>query len=282
LVAATSDRVDLQIDFLPVVHIPNDAATARVFGRSLLLLIAHALDDLISADTDLALDGELLASPPVRTTGLGAAELDAGPGSQWNLPAGATAELVDTSRALTARLSVVDQLLRRVSANSAIAQVLLGEVTPDQVPSGVALELGFAPTRSLIRTMRLVRAEKYSLLLKFAARLAQAGGLLPAGELPHAELALGSFLPADVPATVDRVTALLRERAISTRTGVQMLIEVGLPIADAGEEVRRIREEGFEDAVRIVEATGDVDDARRLLGLPMPGLPGGSPAGDGG
>ena len=60
---------------------------------------------------------------------------------------------------------------------------------------------------------------------------------------------------------------LLPIQAISTETAVKMLQTAGLPIEDAVAEVERIRKESFAQAKLLVEATGDVNAARTMLGL---------------
>jgi hypothetical protein len=57
--------IDLNIDFVPIVHVPNDAEGE--WGRSVLLTVAQILDDMNSADTDLALNSEVVASPKLIT-----------------------------------------------------------------------------------------------------------------------------------------------------------------------------------------------------------------------
>ena len=136
------------------------------------------------------------------------------------------------------------------------------------MPSGYALELGFAPAKNLLREMRTVRDEKYPLLLRFAMRLAQVGGVLPAGEVPRATIELGSALPADLPAAIAAVKDLLPIQAISTATAVKMLQTASLPIKNAVAEVESIRKESFEQAYNLVRATGDLNAARKMLGLP--------------
>ncbi len=270
----------LGVDFLPVVHVPNDAAGARHFGRSLLLLVSQLLDDIASTDTDLQANSELVGSTPMVTTGVGAFQPAAGPGAVNNLPAGADAKFLDTSRALTGLVAYDEHLLERLSVNTRLAAALLGRIKPNEVPSGYALELGFAPTRSLIREMRLVRDAKYPLILKFAMRLAQVNGQgddrLPGGPTPRAEIVLGGFLPADRAAAAKNVAELLGVHAISTQTAVQMLMEADFPIEDAQAEVERIMAERFDDAVKLADATGDDAAVRAMLGLeprPAPGVP---------
>ena len=257
---------NLGIDFIPVVHVPNDPSTTRTFGRSLLLRIAHILDDLANTDTDLAAASQA-ANPNMVYTGAGAPE-NTPVGGAIGLPENATAAFMDTSKNLAALTGHVDTLLDRLAVNARLAQALLGRVQPNDVPSGYALELGFAPAKNLLREMRTVRDEKYPLLLRFAMRLAQVGGVLPAGEVPRATIELGSALPADLPAAIAAVKDLLPVQAISTETAVKMLQTAGLPIEDTVAEVEAIRNESFEQAFNLVRATGDLNAARKMLGLP--------------
>jgi hypothetical protein len=281
--AVVQNRVDLHVDFVSVVHVPNDAAGRRHFGRSLLLRVSQILDELAETDTDLAATSADLGSPPVIGSGV-TGELPVGPGAMWNTDA----KLLDTSKALDSGVKYVDRMLARLSRNSRLAAALLGDVLPNEVPSGIALQLGFAPTTNLIRELRMVRAEKIPLIPKFAMRMAQqfqptegASPVLPDGATPMVEIRFGGFLPADKTAGIERVTKALKGRAISTLTAVQELIEDGWAIDDAEEEVARIEAENFDAAVKLFEATGDIGQVWNFLGLEgtPPGAP---PAADGG
>lgn len=254
---------DQQVDFLPVVHVPNTPDSDGHFGRSILLSVAQVLDDLSRTDTDLQSASEVTGSAPL-VQSAGAQNLPGGPGAVWT---GTDARYLDTSRNLDAGLKYDEHLLDVLSVNSRLAAALLGRIKPNEVPSGYALELGFAATRNLIREMRLVRDAKYGLLAKMTLRLAQQHGELPDGPTPRAGVTLGSFLPADKTATVDRLQKLLPVHGISVRTAVQELIEVGYPIDDAEAEVDRILSEWGQLAVEAVDATGDPNDGRRILGL---------------
>ena len=258
--------VDMGVDFLPVVHVLNDPATKRTWGTSLLLRVAQILDDIGNTDTDLAAASQQSA-PSLVTTGVPAGGLEGGPGQQWGMPTGSTAEFLDTSKNLSGLLEFNTQLLDRLATNTRLALALLGRIAPNEVPSGYALQLGFHPARSLLREMRTVRDEKYPLLLKFAMRLAQAYGALPTGKTPGAVIALGAALPADLPAATSTVKDLLPVHGISTATAVRILVTAGLPIDDAVKEVEAIQREWFDQAVKLVEATGDAAAARALLGL---------------
>jgi hypothetical protein len=77
-------------------------------------------------------------------------------------------------------------------------------------------------------------------------------------------------MPSDIPGVVQTVTQLLIAHAISTLTAVQMLVDAGLPVEDAAEEVERIRAEHFEAAVQLLEASADEQAVRDYLGMEGP------------
>lgn len=264
------DPVELPIDFLPVVHIPNTADDATPFGRSLLMWLAQALDDLMGADSDLAENSSLVGSSPMVTKGVPGA-LPVGPGGKLDLPADGDARFLDTSRSLDALIKYDEHLLDRLSVNSRIAGALLGRIQPNDASSGYMLDLRFRATDSLVREMRLVRNAKHPLLLKMILRFAQAYGVLPAGPTPRAEILLGPYLPADKGAVAERIAKLLPVHGVSVETAVAWLIEAGLSIDDAEREVDRILSQWGQLAVAAVEATGDVNYGREILGLdPLP------------
>lgn len=264
------DPVDMPIDFLPVLHTPNTADDATVFGRSLLLWLAQVLDDLMGADSDLAENSSLVGSSPMVTKGVAGA-LPVGPGAKLDLPMDGDARLLDTSRSLDALIKYDTHLLDRLAVNSRIAAALLGRINTGDASSGIMLDLRFRATANLVREMRLIRDVKYPLLLKMLMRLAQAYQVLPAGPTPRAELRLGPYLPADKTGTAARVAQLLPVHGMSVQTAVQELMEAGFAIDDAEAEVDRIKAEWGALAVEAVEATGDANAGREILGLdPLP------------
>jgi hypothetical protein len=262
--------LDLQIDFLPLVHVPNTPSGKRHYGTSLLTKISQLLTDLAATDTDLQEASSTSGSSTLVTKGSGGGDLPAGPGQTFHLPTNGTAEWLDVSKNLLGLSEYRETQLKRLSVNSRLPAEVLGRVDSAKAVAGIAMALAFGPLRSLNSEMRLVRREKHALLLKFAARMAVAGGLLPAGAIPRAELVLGSFLPADQSGIVDQVSKLMSgpHPAISIETAVAMLVEAGLPIADAQTEATRIKAQSFERAVQLLDATGDVNVVRAFLGLP--------------
>jgi hypothetical protein len=275
-------RRDLHIDFVPVIHMPNTVALLNHYGRSLIATVLQILDDLSSADTDLSAASATTGHPILALSGAtvardqnGRSTLSYRPGEILETGDGKM-DVLDTSRALAALMDYIEFLLKRLSTNSRVSEALLGRIKPSEVPSGVALQLGFGPTDALVRGMRLVRAEKYPLMLKFAHRMflaAQAAGE-DVGEVPakwiHTEVAMGNFLPQDQAAAVTQVTALYHAKAISIETAIRMLINAGLPIESVLEEIERIQERDFEAANALLDATGDKSAVAEFLGLPEP------------
>lgn len=258
------DWTDLLVDFVPVVHVPN---TPDEWGTSVLARLVQIIDDMQGTDTDLASGSQTSASPTLVTTGAPAGGLTGMPGEQLGLDPGGSASWLDTSKNLVALTTYLEGLLERLAVNARLGLALLGRIQPNEVPSGVALNLGFHPARQLMRESRTVRDEKYPLILKFALRLAQAAGWAPTGETPDMLISLGASLPADQAAAVEIVKDLLPVHGISTETAVRILVQAGLPIDDAVGEVARIEQENFDAAVKLFEATGNATAAADRLGV---------------
>lgn len=269
------DEVEIGFDFIPVVHIPNTPASSNHYGQSSIAPVIQVVDDLISTDTDLQAASATTGTPPLALAGSSAPKNDDGtiasygPGTVLETGDG-TATMIDTSRSLDALLKYDDHLLERLSVNGRVPESLLGRVKPNEVPSGIALTLSFAPHSSMIQEMRMVRDVKYRLLLKFVARMFRVlGDEAFEGEEYPIHLKFGTFLPADRKETVDLVVQLLSTSppAISLETGVRMLVEAGFPIEDAAKEVERIIRSDFEGAENLLAATGDVAEVRKRLGM---------------
>lgn len=273
--------LDTGFDFIPVVHVPNTIAGQEHFGQSSLATILQILDDLQSADTDMAAAAATTGTPPLAVDGTLENEeivtatgqkrrrvTSYGPGTVFE----GKVTVVDTSRALDALLKYVDHLLKRLAANRRLPATVLGYVDQGDIKSGIHLQLTFGPLANMVRKMRLSRDEKYNLLFTFIRRVAMLGGVLaPSTELPPATIAWGGFMPADVAVVVEQVTSLLEAHAISIETAVKMLMDAGLPIDDALEEIKRIQEQDFETAKALLDALdGDLKPVYERLGLEVP------------
>lgn len=284
---------DLGIDFIPVVHIPNTPAlSGQHFGKSTLSRVLQLVDDLHSADTDTAASSTTTGKPILTISGdaviphglqhqyggdVLVAAAAAGneplrqrvaPGEVWRLGPNGKMDALNTSAQLAEGRSYALSLRDRMLVNSRISTVIAGTAQPTHT-TGVAMELSFAPTSSMIRQARIIRRAKYALLLKMVQRMFQVNNLIPEGELPAANIALGAFLPRDRAAAMNEVTTGYGAGVISLETAVQILIDAGFPIEDAYEEVKRIEARSFDEAGKLADATGDQGAVRTFLGLPQ-------------
>lgn len=266
-------EVNMGIDFLPIVHVPNTINLQHHFGRSIISNVMQLLDDVQATDTDLQKSASTTGSPPIVVTGRGGSDDKQvyGPAAIMRVGDG-TATIMDTSRSLDALLKMKDSLLSRLSINSRTPEALLGRVKPNEVPSGIALTLGFTPHINLIREMRTVRTRKYNLLFKFAMRMMRVANAsyyaLPTEEF-RADLVMGSFLPADLSATATVVIQLMETEAISLETGLQMLLQAGVPVEDLAEEIANIQKRDTDRAQALVGITGDPNTALAYMGMPL-------------
>lgn len=269
--------LDLGVDFVPVVHVPNTSALLEHYGTSVLSLVAQVLDDLAGADTDLQVAAGTTGAPPISISGgaVGTGTLDHyGPGTVFWTGEGRM-DVLDTSRSLDALLKYVEQLLHRLSTNSRLPEEVLGRVRVSDVPSGIALALSFGPFQSLIRELRLARRDKYRLLFRMVQRFAMLGGAagidskgaLPPGRTHKVDLQFGSFLPADTRGVVEMIVTLLQQHGLSRLTALRLLSEAGLNVGDWHDELLRIQQEDFSGAGELADATGRDQDAQRYLGL---------------
>ncbi|MFG2956400.1 hypothetical protein ACGF5O_22085 [Streptomyces sp. NPDC048291] len=244
------NRLDLQLDFIPLVHIPNTVSGTEHYGQSSLLSAAQLLDDLAAADTDSQRASATTGSPII---GLSGARLpvdrrtgnplpvEVEPGMVWPLGDNGQLSTIDTSAQLAELRAYVGALRDRLSVVTRLPASVLGTVSPSKVPSGYALQLSFGPLDAMVRSMRLAREAKYPLLLKMVQRLYQLGGVLPPGDNPRATIAFGAYLPTDQATALELAARGVQAGVLSLETAVRLLVEAGFPIKDATLEVERLR-----------------------------------------
>ncbi|MET8585752.1 hypothetical protein ABZX39_33515 [Streptomyces collinus] len=277
------DRLDLYIDFIPVVHVPNTVPAAEEhWGQSSLAKVLQVFDELQGADTDSSRAAATTGLPMIGISGVTDPRqaYEVGPGSILRMGENGRLTTIDTSPALRELREHRHDLADRAANVARIPAVTLGTLDPSKVPSGYAMQLSLGPLDSLIGGMRLARAHKYMLLLKFAQRLFLAGqhpdwtGVLP---LP-AELVFGPYTPTDKASVLEQVTNGVDKGVLSLETGVQMLIEAGFPIDDAGKEIERIQSRQFDKARALADATGNPDAVAAFLGNDTTVTPATAPA----
>ncbi|GHI41107.1 hypothetical protein [Streptomyces violascens] len=245
------DRLDLMIDFIPIVHVSNTVADGEHFGQSMLAKVMQALDELAETDTDSARASATTGAPIIGLAGA-RAEVDrmtgrpkplaVQPGTIFQLADGGRMDVLDTSGQLAELRARVEEIRDRAAVNARLPAVSLGTVDPTDVPSGYALQISLGPLDSLVDSMRLARAHKYSLLLKMVQRLHQAGRAegWPTGQTLAARLVFGPHMPTDRQAILDEVVKGVGAGVFSLETGIRMLQDGGYPIEDAREEITRI------------------------------------------
>lgn len=277
--AATEDgtearELDLGLDFIPVVHVPNTPASRTHFGQSALLVVAQLLDDIHRSDTNVQAAADLAAGPMVAMFGAGTDDtVKVQPGTAFKLSKDGRMDVLDLSAGLQQVMASNEALRDLLSINGRVPNAVLGRVDLTGNLAGVTLALSFSPFAQLVGAFRMTRDAKHKLLLKFVQRIAQAGGVLEPGENPTASLAFGPFLPTDRTAVVDETTRLLKDKAISTQTAVGSLIAAGFEIEDARGEVDRIRYENPAAAKAVADALGSEEAAAEWMGVELPEQP---------
>ncbi|WP_435279736.1 hypothetical protein [Streptomyces sp. 1222.5] len=272
------DQLDLMVDFIPVIHIPNSIPdVGEHWGKSTLAAVLQLLDELQATDTDSASASSTTGTPIValaearlpidRATGQ-PLPVRVEAGTVWQLADGGRTDTLDTSAQLAELRQRVDHLLDRLATNTRLTAAGLGSLDPAKLPNGYSLQIALGPLDSLVAGMRLARDHKYQLLLRMVQRLHQAGQEWPAGESLPARLVWGAHTPTDRTTVLNDVVQGYEANVFSLETAVRMLQEAGYPIDDIAEEIERIQKRAFDHAARLADATGDNGAVREYLGLP--------------
>ncbi|MEV7681540.1 hypothetical protein AB0O64_23745 [Streptomyces sp. NPDC088341] len=285
--------LDLMIDFVPVIHLPNTVPAAEEhWGRPSLARVLQIMDELAASDTDAARASATTGSPILSVSGMQdpRTDLAAGPGMVFKLADGGRMDVLNTAPQLAQLLTTVESLRDRAAVNLRLPAVALGTQDPAQMPSGYALRLSLGPLDKLIAGMRLARRHKYMLMLKFVQRL------FIAGQHPDwvgrtvqpATVVMGAYTPTDRAGVLEEVSTAYAANLISLETALRMLAEGGWPIEDIPAEIERIQSRAFAQAGELADATGDAEAVRDYLGLkgqapeqvPVPVLPDGQETAD--
>jgi hypothetical protein len=264
------DRIDLGVDFLPVIHIPNTPASRDHYGQSALAIVAQLLDDIGQTDTDLMETARLVAGPAIALSGAESKDQIIKPLTIFNLGLTGKMDVLDLSTGLDRMMAFGDRLADQLFVSAHVPATLVGKVNSSDAPSGIAMLLDAAPFAQLIGTLRMAREPKYRLLLKFAQRLAQVQQVLDPGPTFEARVAFGSFLPLDRGQVVDHVVALLAAKAISRSTAITLLVAGGFPIDDARRVLDEIASEDFTGAATLADALGSEQAAADYMGRDIP------------
>ncbi|MFJ6069061.1 hypothetical protein ACIQHU_39230 [Streptomyces tendae] len=268
------DHLDLMLDFVPVIHLPNTVPPAEEhWGQSSLAKVLQIFDELTSADTDSAKASATTGAPMIAVWGKAAGSgLDVqgvAPGMLVKVGEGGGMSALDTSKNLAELRNHIHDLEDRAAKVARLPAVALGTLDPSQAPSGYAMDVSLGPLDALIASMRLARDHKYALLLKMVQRLYMAGQHPDwAGvKVMPARLVFGSYKPTDKASVLELAATGVKDGVLSLETAVQMLREAGFPIEDAQREIERIQARQFEKARALADATGDTGLVGDFLGV---------------
>ncbi len=263
---------DLNIGFdnIPVIHIPNTVAEGDLYGRSSLMAVMQLLDDIEATDTDLQAASAVTGTPPIWMSGQGAqpgTDIKRGPNQVFMLGADGKAGVLSGADDIEPLMRYRDSLIDRTLTNARIPAAQVGRLKPSEVPSGITLQLSFSPMKTLIEEMRLVRRDKYRLMLKFVQRMMMMLGQLD--DVFDAELVFGAYMPLDRAGTITDVVNMLNAKVISRPTAMKMLQSAGVPIDDISAELSEVDKRDYVGATQLLDATGDEKAVGDMLGIEL-------------
>ena len=271
------DHLDLQLDFIPAIHVPNTIPEDGHWGESSLSPLLQLFDELQGTDTDSSQASATTGAPIlgiVNPDTKGASrrgeqkKIRVQPGMVVEMAQGGNIFAVDTSPQLAELRNKTEELQTRLSLNSRMPAVALGSIDPTKAPSGFAIDLSYGPMEPLLDSMHLPRDGKYSLLFKMVQRLYKAFQHPDwTGPVVDVQLMWGTYKPTDKAAVLEQVSTGVRDGVMSLETGVRLLVEAGYPIDDIGEEITRIQSRQFAAARELADATGSTDAVGDFLGI---------------
>ncbi|BCK74016.1 hypothetical protein Srufu_079690 (plasmid) [Streptomyces libani subsp. rufus] len=267
------DHLDIQLDFIPVVHTPNTIPEDGHWGESSLSRPMQLFDEIQGTDTDSSQASATTGAPIIGLVNPNSKSrrnevMRVEPGLMLELGEGGNLITVDTSTMLAELRNKTTELQDRMSLISRMPAVALGTIDPTKAPSGFSIALSYGPMDPLMDFMHLARDHKYGLLFKFVQRLFMAGRHPGwAGPVVDARIAWGSYKPTDKQYVLDMVRSGVTDGVMSLETGVRLLDEAGFPIDDIGEEIERIQSRRFADAKDLADATGDSKAVGDFLGI---------------
>ena len=273
------DRLDMLIDFVPVIHLPNTVpASGEHWGQSSLAKVLQVFDELSGSDTDSSRASATTGAPVLAISGKAVnaqQQYSVAPGQVFTLGEGGSMASVDTSKNLAELRNHVQDLKDRASSIARLPAVALGAMDASQFKSGYHVELALGPLDSLMSAMRLARDHGDRLLPKFVQRLNLAGQHPNWTGLPvlPAKLTRGSYTPTDKAAALKEIIDARDAKLISLETAVRRLQDIGWPIEDAEEEIKRIDARSFDDARDLTDALNNPAETAKFLGREAPDIP---------
>ncbi len=281
-----AERVDIGLDFIPIVHFPHTLSTTNHYGRSPITRHAQVFDQMSRADTGEALSAAFAAEPVTVLRGLapgsyeenedGTVGVPLYPGRALASDSSGGVEHVDMAGDLEAIGRYVQRLRDETSNLLAIPKALMGRVEAADIASGIVLELLFQRFQQSIERARLARSSKWPLIGKMVQRIEIQNSERPFDdgsdlyeldtEVYPATVTPGRFMPSDTLAAANVVKLLRDSRAISQESALREMEAKGFSIDDIMVELARLRQGDADTALDISMAVGP-KWAARWLGL---------------
>jgi hypothetical protein len=256
---AEYDNMDLQIDFIPIIYIPNINVQGEPFGKSDLARALDIFSEIANSNTDMASNTSLLGSPPLVLKSDGQyGEVDdngqssvttVGPGQVIEVGPTGDAFLLEVhnmNAAIDSYLKGLDKKLFEVTRATKLAA---GKMEGSIIPSGISLRLMQNPLVQATLPKRIGRTHKFLLMLKFVQKLFAKFGepddmaLFADDDYSHIDIEFSDIFPTDRSQAINDLAVAYTAGFLSLETAVRMCNRLGIDIDDVKKEVERIKKE---------------------------------------
>lgn len=218
--------LDLGIDFIPIIHVPNILIGGEIFGVSDLKPVIQLLDEQINAQSSGATNAEYLGDATLLVEGEDTGkepEIPHAGGIFFSGAPGNRIGLLDTSPMNKAVLEWLDYLESKIFRNSGITEVAIGKVAGNEIPSGVALQILQHRFLRKIYQKRLIREAKYSKMTKFVMRFYRAfGNSDQKSDNEEFQIGFGNVLPIDRRELIEEITLAVNSGIMTKETAINL------------------------------------------------------------
>lgn len=254
------DNVDLQIDFIPIIYIPNINVQGEPFGKSDLAKALDIFSEIANSNTDMAANTSLLGSPPLvlKSDASYGGDVDedgqprvttVGPGQVIEVGPTGDAFLLEVHNMNTAIDSYLKGLDKRLFEVTRATKLAAGKMEGSVIPSGISLRLMQNPLVQATLPKRILRTHKFLLLLKFVQKLLAKFGepedmkVFADEDYSHIDVEFSDIFPTDRSQAINDLAVAYTAGFLSLETAVRMGNRLGIDIDDVKKEVERIKKE---------------------------------------
>ena len=257
------NNTPLNIDFIPIIYVPNIAVQGEPYGKSDLSTVIDLLEEMAHTNTDTAANTSLLGSPPlvIQSDGAMGGDVDengnqigvqtVGAGQVIEVGAGGDAKLLDVSGANSALDVYYKKLDQKLYENTRATKLAAGKMEGSTIPSGIALRLLQNPLVQKTLPKRILRQYKFNLLLKYVQKMFLLFGTTEdksqfVNDEYEVDITFGDIFPTDRSAAINDLAVAYAAGFMSLEVAVRMSQKYGVDIDDVMTEVERIKDEKIE------------------------------------